>query len=343
MRLTRETLLKIAHDTADQRVRVSRRIVCIYLTGSLLDENPLLGGTTDIDLVIIHDSDPLQEREIVRLTDDVHLDISHYAQSVFHHPRHLRTDPWLGPFIYSKPMVFHDTNHWFDFTQAATGAQFFQPDNIVQRASSLAQSARQAWMDLEVNRGASHPSRVLTYLHALENAGNALVSLTGEGKPLAERRFILQLPQRLQELKNPDLVSGLTGLLVSQSSALEGAWIEWQQHWQSAFAAAGQLPELSPRLDPARQFYYQRGAAALWEQNPDAAVWLLMRTWTLAVNQLPEPSPVLEQWGAAVKTLGLEGKDFLNRVEELDQYLDRVEETIDQWGQANGVTNVQNV
>ena len=36
MRITRDILLKIARDTAAQRVKVSRRLVCIYLTGSCL-------------------------------------------------------------------------------------------------------------------------------------------------------------------------------------------------------------------------------------------------------------------------------------------------------------------
>ena len=60
MRLTRETLIKIARDTATQRARVSRRIICIYLTGSCLTDDPLLGGTTDIDLVIVQDGEPIR-------------------------------------------------------------------------------------------------------------------------------------------------------------------------------------------------------------------------------------------------------------------------------------------
>ena len=63
-------------------------------------------------------------------------------------PRHLRSDPWLGPFIYNKPMVLHDSSHWFDYNQAATGAQFLQPDNVLARSRILADKARQAWMEM---------------------------------------------------------------------------------------------------------------------------------------------------------------------------------------------------
>jgi len=340
MRLTRETLIKIARDTAAQRARVSRRIICIYMTGSVMEESPLLGGTTDIDLVIIQDSEPVQAREIVRLTDEIHLDISHFSQEVFHQPRHLRTDPWLGPFIFSRPMVLHETGHWFDFTQAATGAQFFQPDYIFQRANKLAQTARDAWLKLETGAESDHPRRVYSYFETLENAGNALVSLTGEGKPLAERRFLLQLPHRLQPLHQPDLVSGLTTLIVSDPSRLEAVWPQWTSSWQQAFTSIGsEQLETHPRLDPARRLYYERAIAALWEENPDAAAWLLLRTWSLAAAFFPDGAPERADWDAACKVLELYPEHFSDRLQGLDHYLDRVEETLETWGRDNGVSD----
>lgn len=343
MRLTRETLIKIARDTAEQRARVSRRIVCIYLTGSLLGDSPLIGGTTDIDLVIIHDSEPLQPREIVKVSDEIHLDISHYPQSMFHQPRHLRTDPWFGPFIYSKPMVLQDTQHWFDFIQAATGAQFFQPDYVLQRASTLSNAARQGWMNLEFNPSEAHPRRVYAFLKVLENAGNALVCLTGEGRPLTERRFLIQLPQRLQELGQPELVSGLVGLLLPDAAQLEAAWPQWLPAWREAFKAASQLPEAPVRLHPCRQLYYERSATALWEESPSAALWLLMRTWTLAASHIPEDAPSLEGWRAACQILGLDEPHFASKLDALDHYLDKVEEALDTWGSGNGIQTTPDI
>ena len=79
--------------------RAHRTVVCIYLTGSLLTEEPLLGGTTDIDLICVHRQRTAMRREIVRLVDEVHLDIGHFTQADFDQPRHLRQDPWLGPYL----------------------------------------------------------------------------------------------------------------------------------------------------------------------------------------------------------------------------------------------------
>ncbi len=341
MRLTRDILIKLARDNALQRARVSRRIISIYLTGSVLEEEPLLGGTTDIDLVIIHDSEPLQEREIVRLTDEVHLDISHYPQSLFHQPRRLRSDPWLGPFIYSKPLVFHDTQHWFDFTQAATGAQFFQPEYIIQRASSLAQAARQAWMDLSFNPPESHSDHVSMFFKAIENAGNALASLTGN--PLAERRFFLHLPQRLQGLHRPELTAGLVRLFLPQESSWEASWADLFTAWKAAYHACSGLAEPPARLHPSRQAYYARAAAALWEENPTAAIWLIMRTWTLMVQILPAQDPAQTNWLSAIQALQLDESSFASRLDEMDRYLDQVEETLDDWAQRNGVSTTAEI
>ena len=52
MRITKEALLKAARESAEKSSRRNRDLVCIYLTGSLLSETPLLGGTTDIDELI---------------------------------------------------------------------------------------------------------------------------------------------------------------------------------------------------------------------------------------------------------------------------------------------------
>ncbi len=342
MRITREILLKIARETAAQRVKVSRRLVCIYLVGSCLTETqPLLGGTTDIDLVMIHDTEPNQEREVVRLSDEVHLDISHYSQDLFHQPRHLRIDPWLGPFIYNKPLVLHDSNHWFDYNQAATGAQFQQADNVLARSRALADLARRGWMDLSFGSAPDHRRKVYGFLKALENAGNAIASLTGV--PLTERRFLVQFPQRALAIGRQDLSAGLVSLLASEVEVSDETWESWLAGWDQALQSVAQVEGCPPRLHPTRRGYYLRAAAALWEEHPTAAFWLLMRTWTLAVYHLPADSPSILPWQEACRTAGLDKAHFGARLEALDAYLDSVEEALDRWGQINGVVSTPDI
>jgi hypothetical protein len=337
MRVTRDTLLKVARDTAAQRVKVSRRLVCIYLTGSVLGDDALLGGSTDIDLIIVHDSEPVQEREVVRLSEDIHLDIGHYAQSVFQHPRQLRTDPWLGPFIYSKPLVLHDTQHWFDYIQAATGAQFNQPDYVSQRGQTLAQLARQAWMNMQFNDAGNHPQNIYTYLKALENAGNAIASLTGD--PLPERRFMLKFPQRALAIDKPDLSTHLIAMLMDPALQVDAHWNEWLPAWKDTFLAAGKHGSPAPaRLHSSRFNYYERAVSTLFSDHPAAALWMMLRTWTEAVLHLPPDSPQMTAWVSFCDQLKLDEASFENRLAGLDAYLDSVEEALDEWAANNGVS-----
>src|SRR4030042_1675751 len=97
MRINRNMLLKIANDTVDKYVNEDRSIVAIYLQGSLLTDSPLIANTADIDLFFIHSDEVPLEREIVRVSGEVNLDISHHSHRLYRQPRELRVHPWLGP------------------------------------------------------------------------------------------------------------------------------------------------------------------------------------------------------------------------------------------------------
>jgi len=335
MRITRETLFKIARDTAIQRSRADRRITCIYLTGSLRRNDPLLGGTADIDLFIIHDSEPLIEREMVRLSDEVHLDIAHLSGEVYQQPRHLRADPWVGGYLCDNPIVLHDQAHWFEFTQASVNAQFYRPDYVIERAEPLAEIARQTWINLHAGTIEPGPQKLMAYLSTLEKSANAITCLTGV--PLTERRFLLNYPQRAQLIDRPGLASGLVDLLTGDQPISEETWQTWLVGWNSAYQEAGKIETCPPRLHPCRQAYYERSVLSLHNDHPEAALWLLLRTWTAALCSLPDNATHRLPWEAALQTLQLAEEHFTLRLAALDAYLDSVEETLDVWSKTNGV------
>ena len=329
MRITRETLLKIARDTAAQRARASRDILCIYLTGSLTTDHPLLGGVTDIDLIIVHSSEPPVEREVVRLTDEVSLDIAHYSQRLYQRPRTLRTDPWIGSSLAEDPLQLYDVAHWFEFTQASAAAQFYEPENVIERARPLAESARQGWLALEGVPASTQ--RLRTYLKIIEQAGNAVACLSGP--PLTERRFLQGLPARAAAIGRPGLAGGLADLFTPSEPLAAEQWDALNLAWGQALTEAAALPEAPARLHAARRLYYERAAAALQEEQPAAALWILLRTWTLAVLAgVPE-----EGLHAACRALELDDAHFERRLAALDGYLDGVEEALDEYVQTNGI------
>ncbi len=334
MRITRETLLKIARETATQRVRTNRHLLCIYLTGSLLGDEALLGGTADIDLVFVHDSMPLQEREVVRVSDDVHLDIAHHAQSVYHQPRNLRKNPWIGSYLCNSPLALHDMQHWFEFTQASVSAQFDLPVNVLERARPLADSARQTWFELQAGECLADPHTVWAYIKALENVANAIACLSGP--PLTERRFLLNFPQRAEAIDRPGLASGLIDLFTERQPDVH-EWEQWLGAWRETFSSASQRDEAPASLHPCRRSYYERAIHTLKEDHPQAALWLLARTWTRALTCLEEENEHLAAWKELTLALGLGDEQLEARLEQFDAYLDTVEETLDQWAKSNGI------
>ena len=83
MRVTRESLIRIAKETAQERAYNDPEIIAAYLTGSLLNVEPMLGGTADIDIVLVSKSTPTKPREFIKLTPDFHLDISRRGKDEF--------------------------------------------------------------------------------------------------------------------------------------------------------------------------------------------------------------------------------------------------------------------
>ena len=116
MKITRQQLIDLARHEVLQRTH-QRGILSGYLIGSVVGGDPLLGDTADIDLVLIHRESVTPKREAVRLSHQVHLDISHHSKDVYMKPSELRVDPWLGPSL-CEPIFLHDPEHFFEWAQA---------------------------------------------------------------------------------------------------------------------------------------------------------------------------------------------------------------------------------
>lgn len=332
MRLTREMLLKAAQDTANKRARQDRDLLAVYLSGSLLEEEYLLGGAADLDLFLIH-ADPYPvEREVERLTEDVHLDIAHYSHRDYRDTRRLRVHPWIGPALTSCK-VLYDPQHFMDFTQASVRGQFDRPDHVSERAGVQAEQARQIWWGLQTVSPQPEPAVVRAYLRAVGLAANAIASLSGP--PLTERRLLLHFPARAAALDQPGLYQGLLGLL--GAPRLEDQDIEaWLPHWQTAFQS---LPtsQAPARLHPYRLNYYLGAFRELIRnESPSLALWPVLCTWTEMAELTPQDSPTCQAWRSIVTQLGLYGPDFLQHVAGLDSYLDLVEESLETWARENG-------
>ena len=334
MRITRDILLKAAKTVVQQRTLRDKHILCAYLTGSVIDDTMLLGGTADIDLIFVHDQPPAQPREILRLTPDVHLDLAHYDQRIYNQPRELRTNPWIGSFLLENPIVLHSTLHWFEFIQASVGATFDQPETVLQRAMPMAEKARQTWLDFQLDPQEPDPQRIWQYLQSVEEAANALAIL--DGSPLTERRFVLKFAEKAQQLGYPGMAAGLQDLIAPHMPSAETIE-KWIGYWKAALNQAGESADVPLRLSPIRFGYYTRAAEALIRDQPAAALWIILHTWTRAIVSVPPTGENLNIWQDCFSQLGLYGNEFHDTMNRFDQFLDQMEEIIEIWADRNGI------
>lgn len=333
MRITRDMLLKIAQDTVAERTKNDPAIIAAFLVGTVLEGEPLLGGAADIDLVFVYSS-VSQDREIVRLTEDVHLDILHRAKSQFEPARELRLDPWIGTTIYAcKPL--YDPEHFLDFIQATVRGLFHHPDNVMGRSAPLLESARNIWLRFHNQPPEHGPEQVWEFLQALENVANAVACLSGP--PLTERRLLQKFPERAEEAGHPGLYQGLLGLLGGAKLGADD--IEsWLPYWEEVFEAVGELTTPPVQLHLHRRAYYRRAFdELLTAEKPQGALWPLLRTWTMAVRLLSPSGLHLTPWQRIFEQLNLTGEGFEKRLAGFDAYLDLVEEIFEKWSQGSGI------
>jgi hypothetical protein len=336
MRVTRESLIRIAKETAQERAFNDRGIIAAYLTGALVSSelDPLLGGTADIDIIFVHADEPKNRREFVKLTPDFHLDISHRAKAEFKRPRELRLDPWLGWEMYD-PMLLFERERFFEFVQAGlrAGFEFNAPAPALQRSRLLLSQGRGIWRDLLAVSDTVTPQDLTQYMKSLYHAVNAVAELSGP--PLQERRLMLDFPERAETAKRPGMNAGLIGLL-GASNLDTSTMNEWVPEWKLAFEAAMENSRVDPCIHPARVNYYEKAIRAILAgENPRAALWPLLQTWTFAVDVLPDAS--LSAWRSACEQLSLTTPGFEEHVSGLDQFLDEVEVLLDELAAEHGL------
>jgi hypothetical protein len=330
MRVTRETLIRLAKENAKTRAFDNKDIIAAYLIGSLLNEDSFIGGVTDIDIVFVTAGKPPRTREIVKLTGDFHLDITYHARAEYSPTRELRVNPWLGPEVYA-PMLLYEREKFFDFVQAAVraGFEFHAPTLTLQRCRTLLAHGRGIWTDLLETGETVGPKEVAHYLKAIYHAACAVAELNGN--PLAERRLLLDFPALAEKANRPQMAAGLAGLL--GGPRLEsGIPADWLDSWQTAFTSAASSGKVDGRIHTARLGYYRKA----FEAMPDiSALWPLLSTWTMSALVLPAAQN--KDWKAAITQLGLGDESFAEKVEGLDQFLDEVEILLDEIASANGL------
>lgn len=327
------TLVKIARDAAQQRMAARPSLVSAYLTGSVAANEPMLGDATDIDLVLIDGATPPAPREIVRLTDQVALDIHYRPKADYANPKSLRVHPWLGPEL-AEPIFLHDPTHFFELAQASARGQFYRPEFVAARARAFLAWARAA-LHIGLLPGAEPEAPVTlgALCQAMLSAANALISLVAF--PGAGRRLVMKLETAAGQLRRPDLHAEFLDLFGGPHlppDRAEALLANWHAAYRAGQSATDEL------IHPARRTIYERGFRALIDADRAAeGHWLMLSTWNACMQNIPRDSAAADQWAGFLGALGLATPDdFAARVRQAAHYVTLVDELVEGWAAANG-------
>ncbi len=329
MKISRQQLIDLAKK--ETLLRASNGdILSGYLIGSVAGGDPLLGETADIDLVLIHQSDPVHQREVVRLSHQVHLDITHHSKELYMKPSDLRVDPWLGPAL-CEPIFLHDPEHFFEWAQAGARGQFYRSDHVHARAKAFIKRARQGQSLLAISQ-----RWLKIYLRATLEAANAVVLL--DGFPVSGRQLALYLAEQANHFNFPELYNGFLSLLGGEHLS------SWDvpvtvAGWARAYDAASQGSS-QHGVAQCRRDYYLHGFQALMEEgHTEAILWPLLQSWERIMATLPDNEDNeahYKMWHAFLAQVRLGKKHKQRRMQMLQAYIDQNATWIDDWATRTG-------
>ncbi len=329
MRVNREALIKLAKETVEKRFAPDPKISAVFLVGSLRPELAVIESAMDVDLLVLHNGEIARDREIVKLSNEYHLDISYEAASLYAQPRELRGDGWRGWAMWN-PQLLYQKGRFFEYTQSVVRSQFEEPINIIKRARFFAVTARAAWTEMQLDPECARPLKILTTTF---NAANAFASLNGE--PIPERKLLAEFPGRAKSLNQDDLIQIIFSC-VSSSFNSEKTRL-WLPLWESAFLSASHSPA-DLRLHAARHSYYKAAIETQLNSDlPGAALWPMLHTWALAAENGTFEQDHTHAWEMVCVEAGLDLAGIPTRLQSLDVYLDRMEEILDQLITDNGL------
>jgi hypothetical protein len=335
MRITKALLHKYAQEEIKQRKQTEPDLHAAYLTGSLIKAEPLLGGTTDIDLVCVHKYQASVKRETKAITKEISLDVFHYTKDDYAQYHQLRQSSIMGYPLTNYNIILFDTDHWLEFIQSTVNADFHRSENVLARVNHFLSAARKKWFLINQSSFNTQDEWLNTYLDILSNAANAITGLIAP--PLTERRFLLEFQTLSNSLGVEKIYAGFRGLL-GLFDDLEFHHTEWLSAFEEDYDKLQVEPDPPAHLNPCRKNYYTNALRALIDNPmPELALWPLIRTWLDVRLAIPGAQDLNEDaWLEFLNTLHLTGEHMPQRGDAIDAYLDNVEETIDLWQKTYG-------
>lgn len=333
MKLTNELLNKVALDFVKEKAENDYSIKSIALFGSLLKEDAIIQNSADIDLFVL-ESYGAYRREIVELTEDIHLDIEYAPLEDFQQTVGLRKMPYKGYLIYGcKPL--YDPEHVLDFVQAGVRGNFFAPENVFARVNTLLGGVRDQWLKYQMTKHVREEEFAKFFIGLIHDTLQSIVLF--EEQPLGTRRMLVDFPTFAKKAGDASLFADVLKLLGVAGMSVEDlrAWIE---DWSFDFDSIQDLPKVEANIAAAKKNYYLRAIEEQLDSDvPFAAAWPLLVTWVDVYTYGEMRARKDFKWEATAKKLGFVEDNFANKMKEFDVFLDKVEEIFSNWKNENGL------
>jgi len=328
VRITQEMLIKIAKDHVAKRIRKEKDLVAVYLTGSVSEGEPLLGGSTDIDMIFVHKEEPPLKREVLRVTYEISLDIEHHHQSFYTYHRRLRQNPWIGFALCNHQNILNDKDHWLEFIQASVSARFDSPENVYGRAQQFGENARTLWFDLDDPQEVKWEDWIALYFKIVGTAANAIACLNGP--VLTTRRFMLDFASRAEFLERLPLVGELTRLLGNENMN-EELFKEWRPVWEATLDASNDQDDCPVNISKVRKAYFLQSVDAMAESGTlHAVLWPMIETWQQALTCL-EGEKHHQNWQRFLESLGFQADLREDLLRDLDHFIGQAERLLEDY------------
>lgn len=328
MRISQEMLIKLAKDLVANRARTDKDLVAVYLTGSVAQGEPLLGGSTDIDLTFVHKEQPPVKREVLRITYEISFDIEHHHQSFYTYHRRLRQNPYIGFALCNHQNILLDHDHWLEFIQAGVSSRFDAPEYVYQRAQQFGDKVRKQWFDLNDPQEVPWESWMSLYFDMVGTAANAIASL--DGPVLTTRRFMFDFAKRAEALELLPMVGELTRLLGNENMS-ESLYKQWQPVWLETIEAANKKSDCPLNISKVRKAYFIQAIEAMAESGAlHATLWPLFETWQQALSCLDE-AEAHQNWHSFLAELGFAKERQGYLLHALDHFVDQTERILEEY------------
>ena len=345
MLITKDLLIQLTKDYLNRLLRQNKDIVAAYLTGSMLLDEPLLGGSTDIDLVIVHKEEPAVEREIRRVKSNISFDIVHHHQSLYTFHRRMRQDAWLGAALRNHDAIMYDTDHWLEYIQAGVDSQYDSPENTHARALKFSDDARRYWFELDDDDETPFSEWLNVFFKAVGSASNAIAALSGPG--LTQRRFMLEFPARAEAVDQLPMVGDLARLIGNDQMSPE-LYEKWRPIWEKYLERCGESDDCPPNLHKARKAYFLDCCDALVESGKlHGVLWPMVETWRQIDHCLEDvafedacdqcDSSATQQWHAFAKDIGFSPENKEDKARQLGAFIEKVNVILDDWKREYGL------